>query len=215
MAIADESLLRDTSARMIETRLPRARGESMMRQAAQGLAALLYLAIAMQGKAGVTDEIRGASARPTTEATRSAQYIETPDANPVGIWQRVGEPTPAGARDRVVQERGTPLAQARPRPNASAFPGGDLQFIVGRWLMVNSAESMAFRQGADGIEASTIYGPAALRISNGEYGSNVSLKASELSCYYRITIIDKDRMIWTLRGGDPQCQKSDVLAREQ
>jgi len=54
-------------------------------------------------------------------------------------------------------------------------------------------------------------GQAAIRVSNGESGSNFQISGQGFNCFYAVVFLKgNQRMIWDLRAGDPVCMPSNA-----
>ena len=63
------------------------------------------------------------------------------------------------------------------------------------------------------IEASLPMGQAILQISDGDGGSNLKVSGAGFNCFYLVTLITADEMVWELKKGDAVCFASAHLKK--
>jgi len=80
----------------------------------------------------------------------------------------------------------------------------------GTWIAVNPpGPQVTFYRGALGQrEASLPMGQAALRLSDGDSGSNMRLSGAGFNCFYLVGFTTPGEMVWELKRGESVCGQS-------
>jgi pimeloyl-ACP methyl ester carboxylesterase len=121
-------------------------------------------------------------------------------------------PEQSSAQTAEVQRK--PPEQAPTQPTAPQR-NDPLDIFAGIWVSVEPAgEILSFARGGLGWEVSLSIGAAAVRVSDGRYGSNLALSGQTFSCYYFVSIISPLDMTWLFSGGDGVCLPSMHLKKD-
>jgi hypothetical protein len=86
-----------------------------------------------------------------------------------------------------------------------------LSYFDGLWASVSPPGPIVlFYQTGFGTRGASlpVLGQASVRLSNGEYGSNLKVSGEGFDCYYFVARISSREMIWEIKGGRAVCPSS-------